>query len=253
MTDDVTRGLELLADEAEPAPIDTHAVVAMARARRNSRRAVAASAFVTVAAVGALAVTVGAVKEPTASAPDDPTTTVTVTEQVTPSTTSTPSEAADPDRAKDGPVLGTEVEQPASPEERTERAKRLQGELVDAFDRILPQDWDHSAFAFACDSYGCWAQGDIVDGVGPLKLFVHVSGDYGLASCSGAGCSKEILDDGTLVALSNGSESGQPQFQVSSVRTDGTAMSLLAEWKKGRATPPLTEDQWRDFGNVLTY
>jgi hypothetical protein len=257
MTDDVTRGLALLADEAEPAPIDTHAVVALARARTRSRRAVVASTVVTLAAVGALAVTVSAIKDSPPPGGGDTTPTITITEP-TPTEqtteqppTSTLTGGAGPDKGQ-GPVLGTEVAQPATPAERKARAKRLQGELIDAFDRILGQGWNHSRFAFACDTYGCWAQGDIVDSAGPLRLFVYVSGDYSLSSCLGPDCDKKIMDDGTLVALNTGGGSGA-QASVSSVRTDGTSVSIHAEWAKTRTTPPLTDDQWREFGNAVTY
>ncbi len=56
MTDDITRGLSLLADEVPPAPVD--AVVEKARARTRNRRAVAASALVVIAA-GTLAISLG--------------------------------------------------------------------------------------------------------------------------------------------------------------------------------------------------
>ncbi|MFC4853675.1 hypothetical protein [Actinophytocola glycyrrhizae] len=55
MTDDITRGLTLLADEAEATPIDTHAVIARAKARTRNRRATTATAFA-VTAIGALAI-----------------------------------------------------------------------------------------------------------------------------------------------------------------------------------------------------
>lgn len=59
MNNDVTRGLSLLADEAEPVLIDSHDVVAKARARTRNRRATTATALATVAVVGALTVALG--------------------------------------------------------------------------------------------------------------------------------------------------------------------------------------------------
>ncbi|MFI7675433.1 hypothetical protein [Actinophytocola sp. NPDC049390] len=56
MTDDITRGLTLLADEVPPAPVDT--VVEKARARTRNRRAAAASALAVIAA-GTLAISFG--------------------------------------------------------------------------------------------------------------------------------------------------------------------------------------------------
>ena len=56
MTDDITRGLSLLADEVPPAPVDT--VVERARARTRNRRAAAASALAVIAA-GTLTIGLG--------------------------------------------------------------------------------------------------------------------------------------------------------------------------------------------------
>lgn len=56
MTDDITRGLTLLADEVPPAPVDT--VVDKARIRIRNRRASAATALAVVA-VGTLAISLG--------------------------------------------------------------------------------------------------------------------------------------------------------------------------------------------------
>jgi hypothetical protein len=54
---DVSAGLRQLADDAQPAPIDTYDVIKKAKARTRNRRASAGAAFGTVAVVGALAFT----------------------------------------------------------------------------------------------------------------------------------------------------------------------------------------------------
>lgn len=245
MTDDVTRGLAMLADEADPAPIDTHAVVALAKARTRGRRAVAASAIITVASVGALTVAVGAVNEPTTLGG----TTTTVTETVERPATSVPGTGEFIPLDPRGPVLGTEAREPASPAEQAQRAQRLQGELIDAFGRILP-DWDHSVFEFACDDRGCWAMGDIIDGGTPVRLFVYVHGEKSL-DCSGTNCQKELLDDGTLVGIWR--RDTDRVAGVNSVQHDGTSLSILMEWQKPRTESPLTDDQLRRFATVLTF
>lgn len=243
MTEDVTRGLSLLADEADPAPINSHAVIALARARTSRRRAVVASASVTLAAVGVLALTVTALREPAGIADGAPTTTTTIT------VTESPSAGETEPGGQQGPVMGTRVRQPATAEERAERAARLQRELTAGFDRLLPDGWEYSTFEFACDQYGCWAQGDIVDETGPLNLSVHVSGDYDIEGCLGA-CTKTVLDDNTLVALNSELPGGG--LSLDSVRPDGTAFGIYARWPAARDNP-LTDDQWRAFGNVVTY
>jgi hypothetical protein len=59
MTEDVSRGLALLADDATPAPIDSHDVITRARTRTRRSRSMAA-VFAAVVAIGASAVTIQA-------------------------------------------------------------------------------------------------------------------------------------------------------------------------------------------------
>ncbi|OLF10068.1 hypothetical protein BLA60_16540 [Actinophytocola xinjiangensis] len=249
MTEDVTRGLSLLADEAEPAPIDSHAVVALARARTGRRRAVIASASVTLATVAVLALTVTALRSPTVATPA-PTTTATETATETVTVTGSPAPDA-VNGTQRGPAIGTEVRMPATPEERAARATRLQQELRAAFDRVLPEGWEYSTFKFACDPYGCWARGSIVDDAEPVDLMVHVSGDYSVSQCYGDTCTKKVMPDGTLVALDTAM--AEPRsLGVDSVRPDGTSFSIYATWKKDR-DGTLTDEQWRALGSAVTY
>ena len=57
--DDCTRGLDLLADEAEPAAVDCYDVIAKAKARTRNRRATMPTALATVTVAGAMIATIG--------------------------------------------------------------------------------------------------------------------------------------------------------------------------------------------------
>jgi hypothetical protein len=56
---DLNHGLDLLADEASPAPVDVHDIIAKAKARTRNRRATTATALATVAVAGAMIATIG--------------------------------------------------------------------------------------------------------------------------------------------------------------------------------------------------
>jgi hypothetical protein len=237
MTDDVTRGLSLLADEADAAPIDADAVIATATAR-SRQRAILASAFVTIFLVSALVLSFGAFKPDTPHTADGPTTGI------------------------GPPTFGTEVPKPASDAEQAVRRTRLQQQLTAAFSRILPNGWVHSQFDFACEPTHCWAEGEIRDDAGPLLMSVHVVGDYSLLSCYQPNCTKTVLADGTLVAFNkndnkenNTTIGGQPEryWSISSVRHDGTSFSMSVRVPKSRTAPTLPDDQWRRFGTAITY
>lgn len=229
MTEDVTYALRLLADDADPNPIDSRLVVAVAKARTRSRRAVAASAVVTLGAVGALAMAVTSLTEPPV--------------------TTTPGDRL-------GPVVRTEVT-PATPDERAAREERLQGELNAAFERVLPEGWTHGRFPFTCDPTGCLAQDDLVDDDGPFRLYVYVSGDFRQTPCREPDCDETVLDDGTVIALNVVNRISQrPNFssvQISAMRRDGTSVSINAEWRVDRSTPSMSDDRWRELGSALTY
>lgn len=60
MTDiNLRHGLDLLADEAEPAPVDVYDVIAMAKARTRNRRATMATSLAVVTVAGAMIATIG--------------------------------------------------------------------------------------------------------------------------------------------------------------------------------------------------
>ena len=234
MTDDVTRGLELLADEAAPAHIDTDAVIASANALSRNR-AILTTALVTLIVLCALVVTIGAVKAPPPIA-DKPT-------------------------APHAPVIGTEVRRPATQEEQDRRRKTLHASVIRAFDRILPQGWEHSTFDFACDQTHCWAEGEIRDGAGPVALGFYLMDDYSKTSCFQPECTTELLRDGTLVSFSKFEDADSPmpgsvpvmRVGLNAVRADGTSLDLSVSWPLSRTAPVLTDDQWREFATAFTY
>jgi hypothetical protein len=252
MTDDVTRGLSLLADEAEPAPIDVDDVITRA-VRTRHRRVTVAVAFGTAVVVGALAVTLGVTTReppPTAIAPS-PTASPTAS-------TAASSDAAPPPSATSGfPVPGTEVPRPATDAERADRARRLQGYVVDTVERVLGSDWKHSTYQFSCDQFGCWAEGEVRDGDGPVTLNVHVSGDFTVYSCYAPECRRQRLDDGSLASITHldavFGDSGKKGVVLGFLRADGTSVNMTAEWPANRPSTPLTDDEWFGFGSAFTY
>ncbi|MGB3444518.1 MAG: hypothetical protein WBA97_37745 [Actinophytocola sp.] len=253
MTHDITRGLSLLANEAEPAPIDSHTVIQLAHAHRRARRAVYTATFATLVAIGALTVAIGSWQDPTATGPA----TSRTTEPAPASSSADPasSSADPPPTTQDSPTTvpnAPEVQEDATPEENAERKPRLQTEMIAAFDRILPASWQHSAFGFGCDGRGCFAEGDVIDDNGTtLGFFVYVSDKIGEVTCAAGSCVRtEVLDDGTAVALSKGDENS---VYIVSERPDRTGMHLSVDWPADKPKPEITEDQWLEFGRAFTY
>ena len=233
MTDDVTRGLKLLADEAEAASVDTDAVITAATALSRNR-AILTTALATLVVLCALVVTLGAVKAP-------------------------PPIADKPD-TRHPPVLGTEVAKLPTPEEQDRRRTSLHNMIIKAFGRILPDGWKPSTFDFACEQTHCWAEGEIHDAAGPINIGFYVQGDYGTSSCYQPECTKRLLEDGTIVTFSKGkgslpSPGSEPEMRVSvgAVRPDGTSLSMYASWPASRTAPVLTDDQWREFATAFTF
>jgi hypothetical protein len=241
MTDDITRGLTALADEAQPAPVDSHTVIQLAAAHSRARRAVLTAAFASIVAIGALTVAIGSWQQPTATTP--------VTSQTTSESPTQTSRSEDPPTTA---PKSPEVQQDATAEENAERKPRLQTEMVAAFDRILPDGWQHSAFGFGCDGRGCFAEGDVIDDAGTtLSFFVYVSDKTGPVTCDQGSCVRtEVLDDGTAVALSKGDDNS---VYIVSERPDKTGMHLSVDWPAGKPKPALTDEQWMEFGRALTY
>ena len=147
-------------------------------------------------------------------------------------------------------------------EENAERKARLQPEMIAAFDRILPDGWEHSAFGFGCDQTGCFSEGDVIDDAGTtLKFFVYVSDSLGgTAECYKPECVRAgVLDDGTAVQLTKGGFDGLADGErlgtvgVEAQRPDGTMLSISVRWPASKPKPALTDEQWMEFGKALTY
>lgn len=236
MTDDISRGLAALADEARPASIDSHTVVQLAHAHTRARRAIVASAFATVVAAGALVAA------------------------TTLAGSSGDGRAAAPPAASSAGEVVAGSRDPATPEENAARKPRLQAEMTAAFDRILPGSWQHSTFGFGCDQTGCFAEGDLVDEHGAMAVHVYAStvDNFGEFTCGAAGCVHADLDDGTTVSFHTETSDGpvggpEERVSVSARRPDGTVMSMSVRWPGNRPVPELTDEQWMEFGKALTY
>jgi hypothetical protein len=252
MTDDITRGLAALADEAQPAPVDSHTVVQLAHAHSRARRAVYTAAFATLVAVGALTVAIGSWQDPAATTP--------ATSQPTSESPAPTASEVPATRDPNSPPTAPEVRDTPTAEENAERKARLQPEMIAAFDRILPDGWEHSAFGFGCDQTGCFSEGDVIDDAGTtLSFFVYVSDSLGTTECYQPECVRaEVLDDGTAVQLTKGGFDGLADGErlgtvgVDAQRPDGTMVSISVRWPANKA-PALTDDQWIQFGKALTY
>jgi hypothetical protein len=162
---------------------------------------------------------------------------------------------------KPGITLRTDVPRTATQEEQAGRRARLQNQLVTAFERILPDGWEHSTFDFDCDDTHCWAEGDLVDSAGTVTVRAGAWADIWLPPCDRPHCHKELLADGTLASFSQYERKADPKMgtppsrsvDVVGVHPDNTTMNLSADWPPTRTTPPLAADQWLRFANAVSY
>jgi hypothetical protein len=149
----------------------------------------------------------------------------------------------------------------ATPAEISRRKTRLQRQLVAGFERILPKGWQHSTFDFDCDQTHCWAEGDLKDSTGTVKVSASAWADVWLPPCLPPNCRKEILADGTLVSITSSDYAGNKAKGIAPVTRVGivglhpnnTSMDISAEWPPKRKTPPLPAEQWTRFAPLLTY
>lgn len=251
MTDDITRGLTALADEARPAPIDSHTVIQLAHAHTRAKRAILTAAFATLVAIGSLTVAIGALHQPEDRNPAAPPSTTASSSPTTSSTDGSPTTTS----PEDG------IRQPATPEENAVRKPRLQADIVAAFDRIFPAGWDHSTFGFGCDQTGCWTDGDIIDEIGNFNIHVYVGKEFGQTPCMAPSCVRnETLPDGTEVSFFKNTDETPIQGMApmerrgfSALRPDGTDIHFTAEWPTSREAPSVTDDEWIEFATVFTY
>jgi hypothetical protein len=249
MTDDITRGLALLADEVEPAPVDSRDVITRARTRTRDRRATVATAFATIALIGTLAATAGIPGSPPA-APESR------EDRLTRVLT-----GAMADLIPSGWTLETRV-----PSESTPLTFRCDvsgtARVWAASDGQPPTPISKTA------PDGCSAYADYDDGVGrvEINLVVHKFDLDFADACWEAPCTtrkgyvREVLSDGTQVKVTtltgdSLSEAGTRDLQdVFAERPDGTQVSMSVSWPHGqRSNPPFTAEQLVRFASRFTY
>jgi hypothetical protein len=247
MTDDVSHGLALLADEAEPAPIDSHDVITRARTRTRDRRTTA-TVFAAVVALSALAVTLQGDRADTPPAKQNERASVRLTAQLTAALPDlipadwetrprTPTETRQPQTFycySDGPWITASVIAVPGP-----------GDALDPMTETSPR----------VDL--CGAQSWYRDVEGEIEL--HVEVDPGKTwffdPCVAPQCEEHVLPDGTRWRMSP--NSGVSQYsglqQIESLRPDGTHIQVFVTWQNNRATPPLTVDELLAFTDRFDY
>lgn len=233
MTDDITRGLDLLADEAAPAIIDTQHVISRARMRTRGRRAITASALATVALVSALVLTLG-----------------------NPAPTSEQGTTPPPGKTVEGWLnrLLTEALPdvipsnwsllPASPTE--EQGPQLEFQCYDS------------------NANGCGAHANYNDGVGDIDLQISVNriprnfDDL----CDVQYCPqweppvRQTLRDGTRTQVLTYTEkpTSRDIEELLATRPDGTQIKVAVIWPQGqRSEPALARNEILQFATVFSY
>ncbi|HEX6353685.1 hypothetical protein [Actinophytocola sp.] len=247
MTDDIAQGLALLADEADPAPIDSHAVIARARARTRNRRTTAA-AFLAVVAIGGLAVTSNADRPSNEVAEQPELPSQRLTAQLT---------AALPDVIP----AGWEAK-PAPPYDGTTRYPEP---LVFACSLEAPPqpiefpDSRPTMGPSGPPSDSCSAMGYYQDAEGALLVYLTVKDikTWPFDSCVGApDCDEWTLSDGTRVltdADTAGVASPGHLQQIHALRPDNTQIELAVTWQDGRTSPPLTLEELVKWATAFDY
>lgn len=263
---DLNHGLDLLADEATPAPIDVHDVIAKAKARTRDRRAAAGTALATVAAVAAIAVTIGGDKHGNGLNPAVQT------------TTSTP-----PDGCKID-TKGTTCEVAVTVDQQS---LKLTQQLAAARDTVIPAQFTVEPSAFPMNGngepltfvtngiggtgyYAAFArltdsQGSVEIAIDVVKLapgtpLGHVN-SLPVSPCTpGEGnCEERMLAAGTVArATTNARPPGVIEMNyMSAVRPDGTYVQVMISAPQGIPTPrptlPLTLDDLFKFATVFTF
>ncbi|TDV52373.1 hypothetical protein [Actinophytocola oryzae] len=234
MTEDITRRLAMLADEAEPAQIDPHDVITRAKAQTRNRRATIAAAVATLALVSALVTTVGnPLGKPAApTGPEDATLSDHLDRQLRESLPETlPSDwsIAPRDALSDTPLLTFLCVLGVS----------------DGVDR-------------------CVASATYRDGTGRIDIVWNVA--MGAKNFDDR-CAPEYCTDWTSPVLKRLPDRTETKLTVYTEtmtsrdieellvsRPDGTQITVNAIWPKGeRSKPPLTTERILKFATVFTY
>lgn len=267
----MTSGLSLLAEEAEPAAIDVYDVIAKAKARTRNRRASVATAFGTVAVVGAMAFTldlggdtntIGAAgSQPTTTAPGKP-----------------PELCPIPDGAQTCYVF---------PPEQDDQSRKLDGQLTavvgdlipagftvepDVLDKYLPaltfsvhhnseELPFYTAHAIVRNEHGTATIDIIVLKQPPGTPLGHVNEQpFGPCQDGVDGCELRELGDGTTATAQ--ANTRPPGLTLSSTMTaqrpDGTYLQVITNVGPGTSPAPLpdapfTTDDLFTFATVFTY
>jgi hypothetical protein len=238
MTDDITHGLALLADEAEPATVDSHAVIAQARARTRNRRTMTA-AFLTVVAIGTLAVTSSINRPTNAPAARPETQGQRLTAQLNaalPEVIPARWEIAEP--RPDDETTNYPPPRPSPGNGPDEMATLVQGWYPGDIDNCGTMLWYQ-------DSQG---RIEILLGVNNSKAWFY-------DPCLAPDCEEHPLPDGTRwrgrsdvgVSIANNSQ------HIEALRPDGTNIMVTLNWENNRSTPPLTVDELVKWASKLSY
>jgi hypothetical protein len=225
MTDDVSRGLALLAAEAEPTPIDSYALIDQARTRTRNRRSTVA-AFVAVVMVGAIAVVLG----PLGSGGN------------------TPAERLTRQLSAALPTVIPDRWEPVEPPQNVGNQP-----LPRTFRCTVPLGSVDQGAGFAFDTI-CFTEAFYDDGHGVLRLGIAVTipeqgtiEDICLPDCRAL-----RLSDGTQAQVNPvfvGSE--RVQLLLAS-RPDGTNTRITLSWNDNRSARPLSDDELLKFATVFS-
>lgn len=275
MTNDLRHGLNLLAEEVDPSPVDTYSIIKKANARTRNQRMGLASALGTVAVAVAMAATIGL----TGSTSD-------------PVRLATPPTSTDPGAAR---ICGKTENCPVADPQKypsDAQAKRLDAQLAPVRDSLLLpgstleraglpmfDDVEPLQFALITNQDGApsappvyeavalmrTAEGTAALSIQILKLppgtpFGPVQG-RALAPCDGVpGCERRQLSDGTVAtALADGNPPGIARSStITAQRPDGTYVQVFASVgpavnENPMPAAPFTTDDLFEFATVFTY
>jgi hypothetical protein len=258
MTEDVTRGLALLADEAESAPIDSHDVITRARALSRRRRSMA-TAFAAVVAIGAAAVTLQAdqSRDAPATQPEPPSKRLTAQlaaalPELIPDRWATRPAPPNPPTATN-PSPNTFLCDSEAPTSQTQH-------LPPETPRTGPSGtWE----ANPSDTWGagpsdlCYAMSWYQDTEGDIELELEINDDgaWFFNPCTEPVCNEWALPDGTRVRMDLDDAGVSPVGhlqQLEALRPDGTHLQVFLHWDNDRPGP-MTVDELVKFADKFDY
>jgi hypothetical protein len=239
MTNDINHGLALLADEVEPATVDTYAVIAKARARTRNRRTTGA-AFLAVVAIGALMVPSAFDRATTRAADQLGSLTQRLNDQL-----ATALPELIPSEWEPAAAPANESHPPANAFVCTEGSP--EGEVPAEPVGLPRQGNDHGVF---CRSMG-WYR----DSGGEIELSIALndSGVVGMP-CEQPSCRDYVLADGTVWQLPFEYFNVQERLQqVEAGRADGMQIRVRVRWSYDSPERLLTPDRMVKFLETFVY